>query len=306
MKRRLLIIALALIPAAIGTAGVIAYVRGANARAIEGVKAVSVLVAQKKVASGTSASSALRHGLIASEKLPASSVPANALHSVPAGLSTLVLSSALQPGQLLLRPMLITPVHVTGGLAIPPHMLAVTANFCLPEAVAGDVQAGSEVAVFDTVVMSGTGQASAGPACTGPHAQQGVGGVKTRLVLAHAQVLSVGAYAGGQPGSTSVTTANTGSASGQGTMMVTLALSQAQAEKLIQITETGLPYLALITTSSQTSADIGRLLNIRPHPVAPPSPPPPPSPSPTPSAAPSPAPSAAAEPSPPPTPRKGR
>lgn len=290
MKRRLMIIALAVLLAAVGTSGVIAYVRGANARAIEGMKAVSVLVAQKKVPSGTLAITALRRGLLASEKLPASSVPANALTTIPASLSSLAFSADLQPGQVLLRPMLITPVHVTGGLAIPAGKLAVTANFCLPEAVAGDVQPGAEVAIFDTVETVGGG-INAGPACTGPHAQQG-SGVKTRLVLAKVQVLSVGVYSGGT-GSTSVTSAagtSSVSSSSQGTMMVTLALNQAQAERVIQITETGLPYLALVTTSSRTASDIGRLLDIKPRPASRPAPVVVPSPSPTPSPAPSPTP----------------
>src|SRR5215470_15068560 len=133
MKRRLLIAVLALLLAAVGTGGVLTYIKQADARAIAGVRAVSVLVAQKQVPSGTTAAAALRNGLIASERLPASSVPANALSSVPAALSSLVLSAALPPGQVLLRPMLITPVHTTSGLAIPPGMMALTLDFCLPE-----------------------------------------------------------------------------------------------------------------------------------------------------------------------------
>jgi pilus assembly protein CpaB len=300
MKRRLMIIALAVLLAAVGTSGVIAYVRGANSRAIEGMKAVSVLVAQKKVPSGTLAATALRRGLLASEKLPASSVPANALATIPASLSSLAFSADLQPGQVLLRPMLITPVHVTGGLAIPAGMLAVTANFCLPEAVAGDVQPGAEVAIFDTVDT--TAGINAQAACTGPHAQPGGGGIKTRLVLSKVQVLSVGAYSGGT-GSTSVTSAagtSSVSSSGQATLMVTLALNQSQAERVIQITETGLPYLALVTSSSRTASDIGHLLDIKPHPASHPAPVVPPSPSPPPSPAPSPT------PSPSHTPRKAR
>jgi len=34
-----------------------------------------------------------------------------------------------------------------------------------------------------------------------------------------------------------------------------VAVSQANAERLIQLTVTGLPYLALLTASSQTSVD---------------------------------------------------
>src|SRR5579859_62541 len=124
MKRRLLIIVLALILAAVGTTGVLAYVRGANARAIAGMKAVSVLVAQKPIPSGTTAGSALRGGLLASQTLPASAVPASALSTIPSGMSSLVLSADLAPGQLLLRQMLVTAAQTTSGLAIPPGMMA--------------------------------------------------------------------------------------------------------------------------------------------------------------------------------------
>src|SRR6266516_581042 len=158
MKRRLLIIVLALILAVVGTSGVLSYVRGANARAIAGMKAVSVLVAQKKITSGTTAGSALHSGLLASQTLPASSVPANALSAITGPLSTQVLSADLQPGQVL-----------------------------------------------------SVGQAAAG----------GATGTSTTSAL---------------NGSSSTSSGQTGS-------LVTLAVSQAQAEQLIQMTETGLPYL---------------------------------------------------------------
>jgi pilus assembly protein CpaB len=293
MKRRLLIVGLALVLAALGTGVVFAYVKNADNRAIAGMKAVSVLVAGKRISSGTTAAAAQNQGLLVSEKMPASSVPSGAVSAITPDLSSLVLSSALQPGQLLLRPMLVTPAHVTGGLALPSGMIAVTVNFCLPEAVAGDLHAGAEVAVFDTVVTGGVGQVTSGPACTGPHQQPG-GNPRTRLVLARVPVVSAGAPSA--TGSTSTTGfgAGTSSSGNQTSMMVTLAVSQADAERLIQITETGLPYLALLNDSSRTSADIGRLLTrplVAPSPrpvvrvvVPTPVPIPPPSPAPTPSA----------------------
>ena len=274
MKRRLLIIVLALILAAVGTSGVLAYVRGANARAIAGMKAVSVLVAQKKIASGTTAGSALHGGLLASQTLPASSVPANALSAIPGALSSLVLSADLQPGQLLLRPMLITAAQTTSGLAIPPGMMALTLSFCLPEVVAGAVQAGSQVAVFDTVGLNTGSPISAAPGCAGAHTQTG-GTIKTRVVLQRAEVLSVGsAPAGGTTSTSTTASALSGASSGSSSQgsLVTLAVTQAQAEQLIQMTETGLPYLALLTTSSHTTADAGHLLAVNPAPSPTPSP----------------------------------
>jgi pilus assembly protein CpaB len=274
MKRRLVIIVLALILAAVGTSGVLAYVKGANARAIAGMKAVSVLVAQKTIPAGTAAGAAQHGGLLASQTLPASSVPADALSAITADMSLLVFSADLAPGQLLLRPMLVSPAQTTSGLAIPPGMLALTLSFCLPEVVAGAVQPGSQVAIFDTVGFSSAGTITAGPGCTGAHTQVD-GTVKTRVVLTRVLVLSVGTAPAGGTTSTSTTSSSalngsSSPSSGQAGTLVTLAVTQAQAEQLIQMTETGMPYLALLTTNSHTTSDAGRLLTV--HPAPPPTP----------------------------------
>jgi len=269
MKRRLLIVMLALALAAVGTSGVLAYVKGANARAIAGMKAVSVLVAQERIPSGTSAGAALRSGLLAVQKLPAASVPADAVRSVTPALSPLLTNAAVQPGQLLLRPMLVRAVaHVVHrGVTVPPGMIEVTVHLCLPEAVAGDVHAGSQVAVFDTVVKGANAQGEAQPACDGPHQQQLGGTVQTHVVLARVQVMSIGMPA--TSGQASPAAAGSPSApgssatSGQDGVLLTLAVSQGEAERLIQVTETGLPYLALLTTASRTNADSGHFLHVR-------------------------------------------
>jgi pilus assembly protein CpaB len=265
MKRRLLIIVLALILAAVGTSGVLAYVKGANTRAIAGMKAVSVLVAQKLIPSGTGAGVALKSGMLSSQTLPASSVPAEALSAIPSAMSALVLSADLEPGQLLLRPMLVTATQTTSGLAIPPGMMAVTLAFCLPEVVAGAVQPGSQVAVFDTVGVSTSSPITAAPGCAGSHIGTG-GNIKTRVVLGRVQVLSVGqAAAGGASGTSTSALSSTSSTTSSNTgSMVTLAVTQSQAEQLIQMTETGLPYLALLTSGSHTTADAGHLLSDQP------------------------------------------
>ena len=82
MKRRVLTVTLALLLAVLGTGAVLAYVHGANARAVAGAKAVPVLVAQQPIPAGTSASAALHEGLLASQQLPASSVPSNAVSAI--------------------------------------------------------------------------------------------------------------------------------------------------------------------------------------------------------------------------------
>lgn len=260
MKRRILAIALAIVLAALGTAGVLAYVHKADARAIAGMKAVTVLVAQQQIPSGTSASTALQDGSLTSQRLPASSVPPDALHSIAPELGSLVLSATLQPGQLLLRPMLVTAAQsaATGGVAIPKGMVAVTISVCLPEAVAGYIYPGSEVAVFDTYSNKAL---NVQESCDQSHQAQATGAIHTRIVLPRVEILSVGQAPLASPQGTSATssTAYSGSqASGtstQGEVLVTLAVDQANAERLILLDEAGLPYLALLTSSSQTKFD---------------------------------------------------
>ena len=269
MKRRVLTVTLAIVLAVLGTAGVLAYVHKANARALDGMRPVSVLVAQDQIPAGTTAASAQQQGLLRSEALPASSVPLNAVRSIPPALGSLVMSAELQPGQLLLRPMLVTSAQATatGALAIPRGMVAVTIPLCVSEAVANYVQPGSQVAVFDTYP---TKKASLQETCNQSgqsHQAQGPGGIITRIVLPRVLVLATGqAAASGTTGTS--TTASGGAFSNNsqtdpaasapsGAVLVTLAVSQANAERLILITRAGLPYLALLTSSSQTGFDTG-------------------------------------------------
>jgi pilus assembly protein CpaB len=262
LKGRLLTIMLAILLALAGTAGVLLYVHGATKRALAGQRAVAVLVASQTIPAGTSASSAQHQGLLTSQELPASSVPVDAVSSLAGGLGSLVLSAALAPGQLLLRPMLVTAAAATaqGALAIPRGMVAVTVPLCLPAAVAGYVQPGSEVAVFDTYGgKSSSLQANCGQqAGSAPQLPGGTGVVHTRIVLPRVQVISVGAAASSTSHATGLLAqpGSAGSASAtSATQLITFAVSQPDAERLILLTETGVAYLALLTPSSVTRFD---------------------------------------------------
>jgi len=267
VKRRVLTVTLAVLLAVLGTVGVLAYVHKADSRALAGMRPVSVLVAQGQIPAGTSADSAQQQGLLRSEQLPASAVPLNAVRSITPELGSLVMGARVQSGQLLLRPMLVTATQATaaGALAIPKGMVAVTIPLCMPEAVAGYVQPGSQVAVFDTYP---TRKASLQESCDQSgqsHQAQGPGGVITRIVLPRVLVLATGQAAAS--GTTSTTASggafghnsqtDPGASAPAGSVMVTLAVSQANAERLILITRAGLPYLALLSSSSQTGFDSG-------------------------------------------------
>jgi len=245
MKPRVVTIILAIAVAVMATGGVAAYVSQANSRALAGLKTTTTLVAQQEIAAGTTASAAVAKGLLKSTPEPAAAVPSSAVAKVSGSTGSLVLSSALQPGQLLLSSALVPPgqAATNGALAIPNGMQAVTLPMCLPAAVAGYVQPGAQVAVYDTFV---TGTGSVQQNCGDGNASQASSSdVGTRVVLPRAQVLSVSSDTGGQSASR-ITNADAN------TEFVTFAVSQDDAERLITLTESGVPYLTLLTASSQS------------------------------------------------------
>ncbi len=249
MKRRAITFLLAVLISALGTTGVLAYVHGANARALAGQQAVTVLVAAQPIPAGTQAGQAQRQGLLRAEKWPAATVPADAMRSITPGQASLIVSAEVQPGELLLRPMLGSAASDTSGLPIPAGLTAVTIDLCAPEAVAGYVHPGSLVALYQTSVKSGT--LSAQPACNLPHQQQA--GAVIESVLSQALVLAVSAGPALRPGGTQTSGAvvgQAGSTATESSLLLTLAVSPADAPRVILLSETGLPYLTLLPGSS--------------------------------------------------------
>jgi pilus assembly protein CpaB len=102
--------------------------------------------------------------------------------------------------------------------------------------------------------------------CNVAHGSTPPGAVNTAMVLPRVEVLSVGQAAQSTAaGGTGVLASDPASSSvSQGAELVTLAVQQADAERLIEIGEAGLPYLALLTPTSQTRFDPAPVLLIRP------------------------------------------
>lgn len=246
MKRRLLTIALTLLLAAVGTVAVLLYVRNADARALAGKRAVPVVVADKRVPAGTSAGAALRNGLLRMEKMPAETVPQNALGEIGADLAKLVVTADVQAGQLLLKPMFAAVKPTSAGLPIPEGKVAVSIELGAPQRVAGYVKAGSQIAVFDThTVMDEKSRMPSGAGLEKQHESTQV----TRLLLPKVEVLALG--------TPPVPNAKAGEGSGQAGVLVTVAATQAEAERLIQRAQFGTLHLALLTDSSQIARGNG-------------------------------------------------
>ncbi|HEX2357619.1 MAG TPA: RcpC/CpaB family pilus assembly protein [Micromonosporaceae bacterium] len=248
MTRRILAILLATILAALGTAGVLFYVQRADDRAVADAAAVRVLVAKQRVPAGTSGETIRKREFVEMVRLPAASVPLDeALTDIPAELDKLVITSDLQPRQLLLRGMFSPSTRTSGGLPIPEGKMAVSFEATLAEQVAGFVRPGAQVAVFVSYREMKDGNGKAAVQDTG--ADDVIKG--TEVLLPRVDVIAIGAREGGETTTAPLDgqAAANGEALGE-TVLVTVAVNQTEAAKIIHAADGKSIWLALLTDSS--------------------------------------------------------
>jgi pilus assembly protein CpaB len=227
MKRSALVLGLALVLATVGTLAVVYYVRQADARALAGKDAVTVLVVEQLVPAGTTAGDAQRAGVLRVEPMPADSVPAEALGEIGPDVAPLVAGADIQPGQLVLRSLFVDRKPVSNPLPIPAGKVAVTIQLGVPQEVAGYVVPGTEVAVFDTDTETG----------------------RTRVLIPRIAVLAVGpAPTGGQAATQSTPDGSAGAP-------LTFAASAEEAGWLILHSQTSSLHLALLRDDSTVTPD---------------------------------------------------
>jgi pilus assembly protein CpaB len=256
VRTRLLTITLAAVLALLGVVAILAYVRHANERAVNGLKAETVLVAAQAIPATTSLDQAQQQGWLTTEQVPVSSLnnPGNPpVHSVTASNGHEVVSAGVTKGQVLLTNMLASsPAAITQGggasLSLPQGDIAVTMEMCLDADVAGYVQPGSYIAVFDTYAIGGVMQYT----CTSHQAPQG-GKVGVAAVVPSVLVLSITPASQGTSSTSGQLAADgpsndpAASVNSSGEVFVTLAATtQAEAENLILMTTAGDPTYGLL------------------------------------------------------------
>ncbi len=240
MDRRRLLLIIAAVVAALGTMLVFLYVRSADARAQDSVDAVQVLTASQPIASGESYEDALAAGKILPKGVARSQLLANVQTSPDALRGTVALQSILPGEQIVADKFGVNAAEAASPLGIPEKMMAVSVNLTDPDRVAGFVNPGSEVAIFVTKVdVEDTGGDPNAPDATT---------AKTRILLARVTVLGVGS-------TTPVTTTTTAEDGTQQTeqlprTLLTLALNQNDAEKVILASKTLDVTFALLTKDS--------------------------------------------------------
>jgi pilus assembly protein CpaB len=251
MNRRFGLIAVAVVLALLGTVAVYSYAHNADKRAISKTRSAKVLIAQKRVPAGTTWSDVRKGDYLQQENVPIDSVPSNAIPNLDASIPVDDVATAdIAPGQIAVRPMFDSKAPTTGVLAIPAGELAVSVQMSSNADVAGFVQNGSEVAIFGTFKI----KTLDGSTPTGV-----IGGTdiySTKLILPRVSVIATS--------QTPPADLNGGKESGSGangSVLVTLSLKQADAERILLAQQTGSLYLALLSDTSVTAPDAG-VMNI--------------------------------------------
>jgi len=235
MDRRRILLIIAAVVAALGTLLVFLYVRSADARAQDRVDAVQVLTAAQPIASGESYDDALAAGKIVPMGVARSQLLANVQTSPDALKGTVALQNILVGEQIVADKFGANAADAASPLGIPPNKMAISVNLTDPDRVAGFVNPGSEVAIFVTA-QDGGGSTDGAAA-------------QTRMLLQRVIVLGVGS-------TTPVTTTTTDQDGTQQTeqlprTLLTLALSQEEAQKVILASKTLDVTFALLTKDSQ-------------------------------------------------------
>lgn len=236
MSRRTVLLIAAIALAALATVLIFLWVRGIDDRALEGQEPVQVLVVTQSVAAGTTGTSASNAGAFELRQVARDSVAEGALSSIDPVANQVALSPLFVGEQVLAQKF--GPPSSSATAAIPEGKLGLSINLGDPERVAAFLRPGSEVVVFLTTAQEDTGV----PA--------------TRVLLPRVQVVATG--------STTTLTRTTTDSSGNQTeeqlpvALLTLAVDQKEAEKMVFAQQDGELYFGLLTdTSPEITQDAG-------------------------------------------------
>jgi pilus assembly protein CpaB len=242
MDRRRILLVVAVLVAAVGSALVFLYTKGADTRAEEKFDTVEVLEATSVIAPGETFEDASAAGKLALEAVSKDAL-LDGYQTTTDSLGGTVSLGTIYPGEQIISAKWGASAVVQSSLQIPDGMMAISVNLTDPARVAGFVNPGSTVAIF---VGGTTKYVAAQPgAATPPDLPF------AQLLLDKVLVLGVGSTT---PVSTT-TTDETGASTTEQLprTLLTIAVSQDQAQKVMYASQNGELTFALLTDSSKVA-----------------------------------------------------
>ena len=237
MARRSVLLLVAALIALAGTAMIVLYVQGIDARATKDQELVEVLVATETIDIGETVTAAQDAGKIEKAEVRRADLVDGSLSSTTS-IADDVAVGTIYPGEQLIAKKFGT-LGDTQNLVIPDDKMAVSVELTDFERVAGFVNPGNEIAVFATALD---------PVALLPDNSERKLGSVTRIVLPRVPVLGVG--------TTSVTSRTVQAEDGAtateqvARTILTIAVTQEEAELFIQADRTSELNFALLTDDS--------------------------------------------------------
>lgn len=233
MRRRILAAVAALVLLVAGTVVLLAYVRGADARALAGARTTEVLVADEAIPQGTTADELT--ALVRTEVLPVKAALDGRVTDLRQ-LAGQVATVELLPGEQLLSARFAAPEQLgtPGVVAVPAGLQEVGVLLEPQRAVGGRLAAGDTVGVFVSLTLED------GTATTHE--------VLHRVLVTQVQGAPVPGPAAGEAGQPQPAAA----AAPSGSLLVTLALPARDAEKVVFGAEHGTLWLSLEPADADT------------------------------------------------------
>ncbi len=238
MRAKVLILIAALVLGVVAAVFAARYIDGARARVEAEDQPVEVLIAQQDLPSGMSGEELADEELLKLETVPRRYVADDAISST-AAIAGKILTVSLAKGEQVSESRFALPSAAGLSFAVPEDFVAISLPNSADRGVAGLIRPGDSVVVYATF-EPGSGLADA----------------VTKLVLRKARVLAVGASTtnisstsapeDGDTSSGSLAAPSTTSGDTEVPGTVTLALSPADAEKLVFAQEMGKVWLALL------------------------------------------------------------
>ena len=228
MRRRILAAVAAVVLLVTGAGVLVAYVNGADARALAGVRTVEVLVADAVIPEGTPAADL--PALVRTVQVPARSAVGGRVDDL-SSLSGRVAAVDLQPGEQLLATRFVRPDkrRAPGTVAVPAGLQEVSIVLEPQRAVGGRLAAGDEVGV----VISREGE--------------------THAVLHFVLVTQIQGAPASATAEEATQTASAGTAPAPtGSLMITFAVTAPQVEAIVWGVEHGTVWLSLEPEDADT------------------------------------------------------
>lgn len=245
LSRRTIALVVAVVLAGVAAASLASYVRGIERRALRGQEPVDVFVAKDIIPQGVTGDTAISRGLIERATVPRKVAAEDAIRTLEE-IKGKVADVTILKGEQIVAPRFVAPSEVRGTtLVVPANRHAMSVAVDIPPGVAGFIQPGDHVSMIAQITIQ-------------PGGQSGTSIDISRFVVQDVEVLAVGqrvltTTTTGEEGQPQATTTVS-----QSQVLLTLALTPAQAEKLALVLFKGQVYFTLLPPGQKPVTTPGR------------------------------------------------